>query len=107
MSRLIVSTNQTTLFDIQKSANQGGKLIFTDYNGQSCALLIHDNRLKAARFFAKQQSQIGAVYICKVKNVVENLDAYFVEIGGAEREICFLSKKDALFPFLLNRAWNG
>lgn len=107
MSRLIASTNKTTLSDIQKSSNQGGKLIFTDYNSQSCALLIQENRLKAARFFPKQQSKIGAIYICKVKNVVKNLDAYFVEIGSEEREVCFLSKKDALYPFLLNRPWDG
>ena len=107
MSRLIVSKNKTTLSDIQKSSNQGGKLIFTDYNSQSCALLIQENRLKAARFFPKQQSKIGAIYICKVKNAVQNLDAYFVEIGGDEREICFLSKKDAAHPFLLNRPWDG
>ncbi len=107
MSRLILSHNRIKLTDIETTYKNGGKLIFTDYHGQSCALLIHDNRLKAARFFSKQQSKIGAVYICKVKNVVKNLDAYFVEIGGKEREICFLSQKDALYPFLLNRAWDG
>ncbi len=107
MSRLIPSRNRNTLTDIETTCKNGGKLIFTDYHGQSCALLIHDNRLKAARFFSGQQSKIGAVYICKVKNAVKNLDAYFVEIGGKEREICFLSKKDALHPFLLNRPWDG
>lgn len=107
MSRRISINNRITLSDIDMNAKQGGKLLFTDYNGQSCALLIQDNRLKAARFFPRQQSKIGAIYICKVKNVVKNLNAYFVEIGGAEREICFLSQKDASHPFLLNRPWDG
>lgn len=107
MSRQITTTNKVTLTDMQTSARQGGKLIFTDYRGQQAALLVHENRLKAARFFPRRQSKIGAVYICKVKNAVKNLDAYFVEIGGESREVCFLSKKDAAHPFLLNRAYDG
>lgn len=107
MSRQIAPANKITLTDMEKNASQGGKLIFTDYHGQQTALLIQENRLKAARFFPKEQSRIGAVYICKVKNVVKNLDAYFVEIDGENREICFLSKKDAAHPFLLNRPWDG
>lgn len=107
MSRLIIPSSKTELSDMQVSAGTGGKLLFTDYRGQQAALLIQDNRLKAARFFPKEQSKIGAVYICKVKNSVPNLGAYFVEIGGKEHEICFLSKKDAAHPFLLNRTYDG
>ena len=106
MSRLI-TTNKTTLTPMQSAAKQGGKLIFTDYQGQTAALLIRNDRLRAARFFPKEQSRIGAIYICKVKNVVPNLGAYFVEIGGEQHEICFLSKKDAAHPFLLNRNFDG
>lgn len=107
MSRLIKPSSKTELSDIQTSAKTGGKILITDYRGQQAALLIQDNRLKAAHFFPKEQSKIGAVYICKVKNSVPNLGAYFVEIGGSDREICFLSKKDAAHPFLLNRAYDG
>lgn len=107
MSRLIIPPKKTELSEIQVSAGTRAKLLFTDYRSQQAALLIQDNRLKAARFFPKEQSKIGAIYICKVKNVVSNLGAYFVEIGGSEREICFLSKKDAAHPFLLNRAYDG
>lgn len=107
MSRQMKPTNKISLTDIQTSAGKGGKLIFTDYHGQQAALLICENRLKAARLFPRQPSKIGAVYLCKVKNAVKNLDAYFVEIGGEEHEICFLSKKDAAHPFLLNRAYDG
>lgn len=107
MSRLIIPAKKIELSDIQASAGIGGKLLFTDYHGQQAALLIQNNRLKAARFFPKEQSKIGAIYICKVKNSVPNLGAYFVEIGGNEREVCFLSKKDAAHPFLLNRPYDG
>ncbi|MBO4982126.1 MAG: ribonuclease E/G [Lachnospiraceae bacterium] len=107
MSRQITPSNKITLTDIQANAGHGGKLIFTDYQGQQAALLIRDNRLKAIQFLPEQQSKVGAVYIGKVKKAVRNLDAYFVEIGAKTREICFLSKKDAAYPFLLNRAYDG
>lgn len=107
MSRQITPANKITLTDIQANAGHGGKLIFTDYHGQQAALLIRENRLKAMQIFPKQQSKVGAVYIGKVKNAVRNLDSYFVEIGGMTREICFLSKKDAAYPFLLNRIYDG
>lgn len=84
-----------------------GKLLFTTYQGRQAAMLIQENRLKAVQLFPQKKSKIGAIYICKVKNVVRNLDAFFVEIGGEEREICFLSKRDSAHPFLLNRPFDG
>lgn len=107
MSRDIIPPGKIQLNDFDQTAKSGGKVLFTDYNGQSCALFIQSDRLKAARFFSKKQSKIGAIYICKVKNAVPNLNAYFVEIGGKDREICYLSKQDASFPFLLNRQYDG
>ena len=107
MSRQISPANKVSLTEMQSSARYGGKMIFTDYHGQQAALLLQDDRLKAVRLFPRKQSKVGAVYICKVKNAVKNLEAYFVEIGGEHREICFLSKKDAAHPFLLNRAYDG
>ena len=112
MSRRIKSETQITLSENQKdaysksSANEG-KLIFTDYRGQLCALLISDNRLRGAKFFPRKRSLIGSVHIARVKNVVKNLDAFFVEIGAEKREVCFLSKSDAAYPFLLNRKYDG
>lgn len=107
MSRRIAESGKITLTETQRNARQGGKLLFTTYEGRQTALLVQENRLKAARFFPREQSKVGAIYLCKVKNAVKNLDAYFVEIGGDEREICFLSKKDAACPFLLNRPYDG
>lgn len=110
MSRDIRIVNKVKLSENQRDSRTGGKLLFTDYRGQRAALYISDNRLRAAQFFPVPESKIGAVYIAKVKNVVKNLDACFVEIGGAgsaQREICFLSKKDCAHPYLLNRAWDG
>lgn len=107
MSRNINTTNKIRLSDNQRDINKGGKLLFTDYQGQHTALYICENRLLAAQFYPSQESKLGAIYIAKVKSVVKNLNAFFVEIGGAEREICFLSQKDCVHPYLLNRAWDG
>ena len=107
MSRNIKAVDKVKLSENQRDIHKVGKLLFTRYQGQECALLISDNRLRAAQFFPSKKSEIGAVYIAKVKNVVKNLKAYFVEIGGEERQICFLSQKDAAYPYLLNRPWDG
>lgn len=68
-------------------------------------MLIQDNRLKAASFFSEESSRIGAVYIGKIKKIVKNLDACFVEI--ANKELCFLPFKKAFAPYLLNRTYDG
>ncbi len=81
------------------------KLLFTTYKGRNCALTIQNDRLLAASFFPQVPSKIGAIYIGKVKNVVQNLNAYFVEIANGE--ICFLSLKNAAAPYLLNRRFDG
>lgn len=107
MSRRINSGSRIELSENQRNVQKGGKLLFTTYKAQTAALLITDNRLRAAQFFPAERSLIGAVYIAKVKNVVKNLDACFVEIGGEQRKICFLSGKDGAHPFLLNRRWDG
>lgn len=81
------------------------KLLFTSYRGRNCALLLQDNRLLAASFFSKESSKVGAVYVAKVKNMMKNIEACFVEI--AEGELCFLPLKNAVTPYLLNRTYDG
>ena len=107
MSRNIKAVDKVKLSENQRDIHKVGKLLFTRYQQQECALLISDNRLRAAQFFPLKKSEIGAVYIAKVKNLVKNLKAYFVEIGGEEKQTCFLSQKDAAHPYLLNRPWDG
>lgn len=91
-----------------------GKLIFTKYKGHDCALLLQNDRLKAASFYhaaaqaadsGKSPAAVGAIYIGKIKNVVKNIDACFVEIAGGE--VCFLPMKNASAPYLINRACDG
>jgi len=82
-----------------------GKLIFTRYKGVVCALLIQNERLRAASFQEPSPNRLGAVYVGKIKNVVKSIDACFIEI--ADRELCFLPIKDASNPFLINRKYDG
>ncbi len=84
---------------------RAGKLLFTGYRERMCALYLQDNRLLAAQVMSDAANRIGAVYIGKIKNVVKAIDAYFLEI--ANHEICFLAKKDAANPILLNREYDG
>lgn len=106
MSRSI-DTHKVTLTKEEQSLQNlsTGKLIFTDYHSRKCALLLQQDRLIAAEFFDASPSKIGSIYIAKVKNVAKNINAYFVEI--ADGEICFLPFKEAAYPLLLNRKYDG
>lgn len=107
MSRQIPAKNSLTLSgqDTRERETEQGKVLFTDYRGQDCALLIRKDRLTAACVLSEMSGRIGAIYIGKIKNMVNNIDACFVEI--ADREICFLPLKKAAFPYLLNRTYDG
>lgn len=96
-----ITANERGLLD-----TEGGKLVFTEYKGRQCALLLKGGRLAAASFYTNAScGRIGAVYIGKIKNIANNLEACFVEIGGGE--ICFLPLKKARNPFLTNRVFDG
>ena len=87
----------------QLKENTNGKLIFTEYHGRDCAMLIQENRLTFAQFF--DNSKIGAIYLAKIKNVAKNIDACFIEISN--QEICFLPLKDMKNPLIINRKYDG
>lgn len=106
MSRNIPSKNSVpSSEEMEQRKTDSGKLLFTAYKNKNCALYIRNNRLMAASFFPEKSSRIGAIYIGKIKNIVKNIDACFLEI--AENQICFLSLKDMSVPYLLNRKYNG
>lgn len=71
------------------------------------AALFGQDRLTAVQTFSPDlHSRIGAVYLGKIKKIVRNLNACFVEIAGGEQ--CFLhmgGENDA--PFLTNRTYDG
>lgn len=105
MSRNIKPRDSVTISAEESAAlhTDGGRLLFTRCLGRNCALLLQKNRLTAAEF--PDESKLGAIYNCRVKNVVKPIQACFVEIAGGE--ICFLPWKDAKNPFLINRRSDG
>lgn len=108
MSRNIPAKRAVTVTDCERGLRdtESGKLIFTEYRGRQCALLLKGGRLTAASFLSNVfDSAIGAIYVGKVKNIAKNIDACFVEIG--EGQICFLPLKKAVAPFLTNRVYDG
>lgn len=108
MSRSIPAKHSVTLTESERGLRdtEDGKLIFTEYRGRKCALLLRGGRVLAASFFSEHDpNSIGAVYIGKVKNISKNIDACFVEIE--QGEICFLPLKNAALPFLTNRIYDG
>ncbi|MBO5486627.1 MAG: hypothetical protein J5988_06835, partial [Eubacterium sp.] len=106
MSRNINTTRHSlTEEEIALQSTQNGKLLFTKVRDRLCALLIQQERLTTARVLPENASKIGAIYLGKVKNVVKNIDACFVEI--ADGEICFLPMKETKGAFLTNRIPDG
>lgn len=105
MSRKIVADNQVTLTEEEKllNKNERGKLVITAVHNREMALLLKGNRLDFAVVLEK--NRIGSIYLGRVKDVVKEISACFVEIEGGE--ICFLSMKDSTTPFLLNRPFDG
>lgn len=108
MSRKIQPKASVSVTDETKQlqkTDETGKLLFTLYKGRRCALYIQNDRLKIASFFPEKASRTGAVYIGKIKNMVKNIEACFVEI--ADGEVCFLSLEKAAVPYVLNRTYDG
>ena len=93
MSRKIASTDQVVLTEQEKSLcrNASGKLIVTSLSGKNMALLLQGNRLTYATVL--EESRVGSIYLARVKNIVKEISACFVEIEDGE--ICFLPLKDA------------
>lgn len=110
MSRNINTGNRHYIPSAEnKNDNTGsGKLIVTEFENQHMVLLFRQNRLLAVSVFGgaeEKESSIGAIYIGKVKKLVKNIGACFVEIR--EGELCYLPLSDCKTPYLLNRCFDG
>lgn len=105
MSRKIETKLSLTLSNDETAlrSTADGKLIFTTYHKKPCAALLVNSRLTMLNF--PESSKVGAIYLCRVKNVVPNIQACFVEITNGE--LCFLPMKDAKQVLLLNRKPDG
>lgn len=106
MSRAITGGRKPLAGEELALRNTGeGKLLFTDYEGRACALLLRKDRLIAAEFFSPKVSRMDGIYIGRIRDISRNMDAYFVEIQKGE--ICFLPGREAKHPFLTGREYDG
>ena len=103
MSRKIMQFREEMQRD-KSRLNAEGKVIITNYKNKEIALLIKDNRMHSL-FTIENDSKVGNIYVGKVKNVIKNLDACFVEI--ADKEIAYLPFGEVKSPMLLNRQFDG
>lgn len=103
MSRKIMQFHNETNKECEQR-NADGKILITQYENKECAILIKENRILSI-FTIEEQSNVGNIYVGKVKNVVKNLDACFVEFG--DKETGYLPFSEAHMPFLLNRKYDG
>lgn len=79
---------------------------FNNHVSKLLSLGIEDNRILSIQADDLVSSNlVGNIYIGKVKNVVKNIDACFVEI--ANKELCFLAFSDCVNPLILNRTYDG
>ena len=103
MSRKIIQYQD----DGKKETNEkkfDEKVLITTYHDKEVALLIKENRLRSL-YTIENASKIGNIYVGKVKNVVKNLEACFVEI--ANKEVAYLPFNEAKNPLLMNRKFDG
>lgn len=118
MSRNVPQITSRPEPEQQRQMKVQGRLLFTECvfspSGQSpsaqpspetAALLVQDRLTAAQIFFHHRQSRIGAVYLGKIKRMLKNLNACFVEIADGEQ--CFLPIDPNMLLFLTNRVYDG
>ena len=78
------------------------KIIITNYQTRQLMSVFQDDVLTDL-YFDEENSAVGNIYVGKVKNIVKNINAAFVEIG--ENVLTYFSIKEET-PIFLNRKNN-
>lgn len=81
------------------------KYVIVRHLGKILSCLMSNNRLLQANVTTERGGAVGTIYIGKVKNIMRNLNAAFVEI--ADRELCYLPLEECRLPYMTNRAYDG
>ena len=81
-------------------------VILSKYEEKPFLGILEENQLMELSFLQEDENAIlGNIYIGKVKNIVKNLNAAFVEVK--KDVLCFLSLKDNPEPFFTNPKKNN
>lgn len=82
------------------------KLVIVSYQQKDISVILHDNRLYSLKVYAENDASIlGNIYIGKVQNIAQNIQAAFVEVG--DKKLCFLPLSDAKHAYVRNRKADG
>lgn len=79
--------------------------VITRIRSQQIGFLLEDDRLVEVHPAREQPSLLGGIFVGKVRQIVRNIDAAFVEIAGGQT--CFLPLAQAVHPILANRPSDG
>ncbi|MDD6340304.1 MAG: ribonuclease E/G [Butyrivibrio sp.] len=78
------------------------KLVITKYNNKTVSMLFNENKENRIELYDAEKSNIiNNIYVGRVRDVVANIGAAFVEI--APKVVCFFSLADNRNPIFLNR----
>jgi len=84
---------------------EDGRVVLVRRQGKILTLLYRGNRLMRAGACNRESAVLDNIYVGKVKNVVKNIQAAFVEF--APGRLCFLPLRECGELTLLGRAWDG
>lgn len=77
------------------------KLVITRWKQGILSMLLENNTEVELQYSEAETVAVGNIYIARVKDIVKNINAAFVEI--APGCTCYLSMEDARHPVFLNR----
>ena len=79
--QLARSVNGSKKREETKSLDQ---LIVTKWKDRSLTALLSDGHCRSLTLESGDESLLGNIYIGKVKNVVKNINAAFIDLGGGK-----------------------
>lgn len=79
----------------------GGKLLVSTYREHRMVFLMRDDKLWAAMSLANAESKVGGIYLGRIRNVADAVNACFVEL--APGELVFLPFSEMEGAFIRNR----
>ena len=89
------------IFKEKRFVEHKQKLIITKWRQGILSMLLEDDTEIEFHYEESSEQYVGNIYIAKVKDVVKNINAAFVEIMPGVK--CYLSIEDATHPIYLNR----
>lgn len=71
------------------------QLAITKLKGKVISVFLEEEKLDEVFADEKERSILGNIYVGKIQNIVSNIKAAFVDIGGGK--MCYLSMKEGIF----------